>query len=183
MSAKCTLKQIVTCAVLAALVCVTTLISIPTPPFGNINFGDAFILVSVFVLGPWYGAVCAAVGASLADLLSGYVMYAPATFVIKALMAIVCGLIYRWMLKSHVNPTASMAIGAVCAELVMTGGYFVYEVILYGSAAAVVNIPFNLIQGACGAIIGVVISFILFKNKATLNFMVSLWRDDKNDKK
>ena len=86
------IKQIVTCAIFAALICVTTMfISVPAPAplAGNVNLGDAIIIIASFLLGPLFGAIAGGVGAALADLFSAYIVYAPATFFIKAALAVV----------------------------------------------------------------------------------------------
>ena len=81
-------KKIVFCALLTALTTVSTMvIQIPSPMNGYVNVGDVFVLFSVYYLGP-IGVVCAGVGSALADLFSGYAIYAPATLLIKSAMAI-----------------------------------------------------------------------------------------------
>ena len=143
----------------AALIFAATWISFPTPLGGNVNLGDCILLVSAWLsLEPW-SIFTAAIGASLADLAAGYAIYAPATFVIKALMVLVAVLIKRGMPKL---PTVWRALlsGAI-AELVMVAGYFLYEGILYGFVAALVNIPFNLVQGGIATTAATVLSFVL----------------------
>ena len=61
------------------------LIKIPSPLKGYINLGDGIVLLAAWVLPLPYGLVAAGLGSALADLFSGYVVYAPATFAIKAL--------------------------------------------------------------------------------------------------
>ena len=74
---------------LAALCCVATMIiKIPSPLKGYLNLGDCVVLLSGWLLGPAYGFAAAGIGSALADIFSGYVIYAPATFIIKGLMAI-----------------------------------------------------------------------------------------------
>ena len=73
----------------AALACVATMvIKIPSPLGGYINLGDCIVLLAGWMLSPIYGLLAAGLGSALADILSGYVAYAPMTFVIKALMAV-----------------------------------------------------------------------------------------------
>ena len=75
---------------LAALTCIATMvIKIPSPLNGYLNLGDCVVLLAGWMLSPVYGFLAAGVGSALADLFSGYVVYAPATFVIKGLMALV----------------------------------------------------------------------------------------------
>ena len=82
-------NTIVMTAMMLCLVLVTTYtFKIPTPFQGYVHLGDAMIFLSVLIVGKKYGAVAAAFGSALADLLGGYVAFAPWTFVIKGLMAV-----------------------------------------------------------------------------------------------
>lgn len=83
-------------ALFAALCCIATMvIQIPTPTNGFINLGDCIVLISGYLLGPVYGALAAGIGSMLADILSGYAYYAPATFIIKAVMAVCAYYLYK----------------------------------------------------------------------------------------
>lgn len=65
--------QIAIASVMAALVCVTTLlIKIPIPATdGFFNIGDGVIMVAALTFGPLVGAVAGGIGASTADLIGG----------------------------------------------------------------------------------------------------------------
>ena len=83
-------KRTVVSALMAALTCAATMvIKIPSPLNGYLNLGDCIVLVAGWMLTPTYGFLAAGLGSALADLFSGYVTYAPATFLIKGLMAII----------------------------------------------------------------------------------------------
>lgn len=45
--------------------------------------------------GPLYGGVAAGFGSGLADVISGYMSYAPGTLVVKGCAAVVAALIFR----------------------------------------------------------------------------------------
>lgn len=50
-------KKLVFSALMAALVyAATMMIQIPSPMNGYVNLGDCFVLLSGWLLGPWYGA-------------------------------------------------------------------------------------------------------------------------------
>ena len=150
-------KKIVITALMAAIVCIATMIiKIPSPLKGYINLGDCVVLLSGWMLFGLYGFMAAGIGSALADLFSGYVTYAPATFVIKGAMAVVAFLFVKAMQKK-IGKLPSQIIGAVLAELLMIAGYFVFEGFLYGFGASLVNIPANAVQGAAGIIIGVLL--------------------------
>ena len=64
-------RKLVLSALMAALVYVaTSIIQIPSPVNGYVNLGDCFVLLSGWLLGPWYGAAAAGIGSMLVDLLS-----------------------------------------------------------------------------------------------------------------
>lgn len=131
--------------VLAALILVVTRFS--AMPIlngqGYINLGDATILFAAAILGPT-AVIPAAIGSAMADLWAGYIQYAPATLIIKGLVAYVAAL----FLKKENTPTWLKIMGFIAAELVMAGGYLVFEIFLLGFATAVFDLMFNLLQGA-----------------------------------
>ncbi len=141
-------------ALFAAIICVTTMfIKIPIPATnGYIHPGDGFVILSGAVLGPLAGAVASGIGGAAADLFGGYVVYAPVTFVIKAVMAYVVGRLIRKVKVENGNVKAAMVIGALLSVAINVLGYFAYEWILYGKAA-IVSVFWNLIQGASGVVI------------------------------
>jgi uncharacterized membrane protein len=158
-------KKIVIAALMASLVCVATmLIKIPSPLKGYLNLGDCIVLLAGWLLSPGYGFVAAGLGSALADLLSGYVTYAPATFLIKGAMALVA-FACLGMMQKRLGRLTSRIIGGVLAELLMIAGYFVFEGFLYGFIPSIVNIPANAVQGVAGIIIGTILIKVFEKSK------------------
>ena len=159
------IKKLVTASLLAALTCVATMIiKIPSPMKGYLNLGDCVVLLAGWILSPGYGFLAAGLGSALADIFSGYMTYAPATFVIKGLMALVACFGYR-LLHKKLGSLASDIISGIAAEILMVLGYFVFEGFLYGFVPSMVNIPANGMQGVAGVIIGVALVKILEKSK------------------
>lgn len=160
-----TVQKIVLSSMFAALVCVATMvIKIPSPLNGYINLGDCIVLISAWFLSPLYGFLAAGLGSALADIFSGYLVYAPATFVIKGLMALAAYFIFKSAHKK-IGGLTSRIVSGFTAETIMVAGYFIFEGFLYGFAPSAVNIPFNAVQGICGLIIGVALSKIFEKIK------------------
>ena len=57
------IRKLVLAALLAALVCVATMVvQIPSPMQGYVNLGDCFVLLSGWLLGPWYGFAAGGIG-------------------------------------------------------------------------------------------------------------------------
>jgi len=155
-------RMVVMTALLAALACVATMvIRIPSPTGGYLNLGDTVVLLGAFLLGPLYGAVAGGIGSMLADLLSGYMIYAPATLVIKAGMAVVAGVLYR-AARGRIGGTV---LAAVLGELPMVVGYWLYDAWLLGSVAGgAAGIPSNLVQAAFGIVVSTLLASLLRKN-------------------
>ena len=156
-----TTKKFTLTAMFTALVCVATLIYIPTVR-GYINMGDAVLLLSTFMLGPVSGAIAGGLGSCIADIILGYSLYAPATLIIKALMGFSAGCIAK---RSNSFPFT--AIAAISAELIMAFGYFLFEAFIldFGISVFFTSIPGNLVQGLFGIIISIVLFSVLKKNK------------------
>lgn len=162
------LQRLVTAALFTAIICIATFyVKFPLPAqTGYYNLGDCFVLLAGFLLSPVYGALAAGIGSALADILSGFVQYAPATFVIKALMAVAAYFIFRVLSKKSF---IAKLIGGIAAEAVMVLGYFGYEAVIlsYGISAAANILP-NTIQGITGIASAIAVATVIEKNK-TLN--------------
>lgn len=145
-------QKLVVSALMAALTYVATMVvQIPSPMNGFVNLGDCFVLLSGWLLGPWWGAAAGGIGSMLADLLLGYGHYAPGTLVIKGLMALVGALVFKAFGKS----TVGTLVSGVVSEVVMVAGYFGYAALLLGKGiGAAASIPGNLVQGAVGLVAG-----------------------------
>lgn len=147
----------------AALICVATmLIKIPSPLKGYINLGDGIVLLASWILPLPYGLIAAGLGSALADLFSGYVVYAPATFIIKALMAVVAYSSYALFVKKA-KSTVSRVFSGILSEFVMLLGFFLFEGVLYGFVPSLVNIPANAVQAVAGIINGVILITVFEK--------------------
>ncbi len=158
-------KKLVMAALLAALVCIATMIiKIPSPLKGYLNLGDCVVLTAGWLLSPVYGFLAAGIGSALADLFAGYVVYVPATFVIKGLMAVAAYYGFRVFHKKTGDLAAGL-ISGTAAEILMILGYYVFEGFLYGFGASAVNIPANGVQGLAGLILGIVLISVLKKSR------------------
>ncbi len=154
------LRKLIYSALFAALCFVVTYMVIIPLPHGYVNAGDVFVLLAGFCLGPIYGGVAAALGSALADLASGYALYAPATALIKFAVAASAVLLYRGLrrpLSASGWVLPAMAVSCVIGESIMIGGYFLYECCLYGIAGASLSVAGNALQGLCCAVAGVLL--------------------------
>lgn len=167
------LSRIIPTAMFAAFICVATmLIRVPSPLNGYVNLGDCFILASAWMLGPVYGFAAAGIGSAIADLISGYPVYIPGTFLIKGLMAAAAVIITRkFSSKQSKYKFIGLLLGGSVGEIIMIGGYYLYESVLYGFAAAVSGIPGNALQGICGIVVGIALMRALDAAGVTRRFI------------
>lgn len=156
------LKKLILAALFAALSCVATMfIRIPTPGTGGyIHPGDAIVILSGVILGPVWGFFAGGIGSALSDLIGGYFVYVPITFVIKGLVALVAGHLYQKIGKTQKSRYVAVVLGGVADIILVAGGYFVCEYFIYGAGAAA-SIPANIIQGIGGLVISCILYPIL----------------------
>ncbi len=161
------IKIMVFSALFAALIFTgTQFIKVPLP-FGYFNFGDCFIILAALMLGGTYAIMASAIGSVLADIISGYTIYVPATLIIKSLMVVIVTVIAKTGdATNHAVKRLFKVIGVVLAELTMVLGYFLYDIVLYGIAGAGASLLGNFIQAAVAAIASIFI-FTIFQ-KSTL---------------
>lgn len=138
-------------ALLAALVCVATIaVRIPIPASqGYINFGDAFIVTAAVVFGRRYGALAGALGASIADIIGGYPIWAPWTLAIKGIEGYSAGAIGdAHGLLRNAHAVQRNLVCSVAGGIIILAGYFVGSFAMYGIAAALSETTSNLIQAS-----------------------------------
>ncbi len=113
-------KKTVFSALFAALICVATmLLKIPIPAFGYIHPGDGLVLLAGIFLGPMWGGLAAGFGSALADLISGYGIYVPATFFIKWGCAAAASFLIKVLPQKKNTVTV---ITGVLSEIIMVVG-------------------------------------------------------------
>jgi len=121
-------------------------VRLPIPGTGGyLNLGDIAVgFCGLWLRGRW-GALAGGLGSAIADLIGGFYIFAPVTLIVKGIEAAIAGTLGRknkyWLI-----------LGCV----VMVGGYFLAELFLpnMGWAAALSELPFNLIQAVVGAVGG-----------------------------
>ena len=154
------LKKITLTGVFSAMIFVLTMFVKVTVPSGYVHFGDALIYVCAVLLGSPWAMIAGALGEGLADVAGGFAMYAPATVIIKVIIA------FLFSLCKNENKllTVKSGIMTLPAALVTVGGYFAADMII-DKSYAFVDIPGNIIQGVGSAVIFIVIAAMLDKAK------------------
>ena len=107
------------------------------------HVGDGFLYLAASLLPAPFAAAAGAIGAGLADLLSGYGIWAPGTVIIKVLTAF-CFTNRREKLVNKRN-----VLGILPALVLCVGGYYLYEALITGNfTAPALGIPGYLTQVA-----------------------------------
>ncbi|MBR0135203.1 MAG: ECF transporter S component [Clostridia bacterium] len=167
------IRSLVYHSLLTAVIAMLTLFASVPLPVGNggayLNAGDAAVYASAFILGPWGGAAVSGVGSALADVLHGSPVYVPATFLIKAAMALICGLLLKRFRR----------IPPVIAGLVMPAGYFAYELIVFDISTALFGLWTNAVQYAFGAAAGILL-FHAFEKAGIVKFGKGAFASEKS---
>lgn len=139
-------------------------------PFGYAHIGDSMIFLSVLMLGGRRGAVAGGLGAAIADIVSGYTIWAVPTMICKALMAIVMGEIIRTHLFG-IKGRMLWITAALAGGIVQGFAYEFFWFVLFGKAAAIAAVPGLTFQTVSGIIIAFIISEALQKTALKRNFV------------
>lgn len=147
-------KEIAIAGVCIALTFVATFINVKLPIAANgglVHLGNVPLFIAAILFGKRIGALAGGIGMGLFDLMGGWTLWAPFTFVIVGLMGYTVGAItenrkgFRWNI---------LAMAAACVIKIV--GYYIAEVIIYKNwVAPVMSIPGNLVQ------IGVAVVIVL----------------------
>ena len=148
---KPTIRYLCYSGIFAALVFVcTAFVQIPSHA-GYVHVGDAFIYLAACLL-PWpYAAAVGVIGSTLADVLTGFAIWAPASLVIKGLSVFAFG--RRGKIASLRNLLALIPAWILCI-----GGYYAYEALITQNAVA----PLAGMVGSCAqCLISSIVFFLL----------------------
>jgi uncharacterized membrane protein len=159
-------KLVMTSMLMALTFVATRIIQIPLAASGYVHLGDCFVLLSGWLLGPLYGAAAAGIGSMLADLLSPFAIYAPATLIIKGLSAMLAALSFKalnHLFKGH-DPAVRI-ISGFCGGIVVPVGYFLFELLIYNFAVAAVDCIGISLKEIFGIVCAVLVYYALYRTK------------------
>jgi len=150
-------RQVAAIGIMGALATIATMIfTFPIPATsGYFNLGDSIVIITSLTFGPLVGALAGGLGSGLADLLGGWYNWVIFTTVIKGAEGYIAG----YMAGDHDTRTMKKTVTAwLVGGVVMVGGYFIVQVFMYGFAAALSELPFNMVQMIVAGVVGVPIS-------------------------
>lgn len=160
-------KAIVINALFIALTFVATMfINIRLPIMGNgglIHLGNVPLFIAALVYGKKTGAIAGAFGMGLFDVVSGWALWSPFTFIIVGTMGFLVGLISE---KVPGKRALVNTLAVATALIIKVVGYYFTEVILYGNwIQPFGSVPGNIMQVVIAGIIVVPLAG-RFKKKA-----------------
>lgn len=116
---------------------------------GLVHLGNVPLFLAAIIYGRRTGAFAGSFGMALFDLMGGWVLWAPFTFVTVGLMGYTVGAITE---KHHGFRWNVLAIAAACVIKIV--GYYIAEGIIYGNwIAPALSIPGNLVQVGVAAVL------------------------------
>ncbi|SHM75171.1 TIGR04002 family protein [Ruminococcus flavefaciens] len=151
------IKKMVLTSLFSALIFVfTAYIHVPTGA-GYTHAGDGLIYLAASILPTPYAVAAGIIGGALADGLSGFPVWIPATIVIKALTALF------FTNKSDKIITKRNLLGIVPSLVLCIVGYRLYEgvVITKGFSAAAVIAAFGQTPASCVQVVASTVLYIV----------------------
>lgn len=154
-------------ALLISLVFVATIfLNIKLPIGGNgglVHLGTGMLFIASILFGPKKGAIAGSLGMALFDLMSGWTIWAPGTFIARGLQGYIVGKI-AWSNGKNGNSIGLNVLGMVVSTPVMLVVYYLYESIIFGNwIIPLGSIPGNLIQIGVGAVVAIPVCIVLKK--------------------
>lgn len=150
---------------MAAIIAVfTAFIKVPTGiNDGYLHFGDSMIYLAACLLGP-LGALSAAIGGALADILAGAAVWAIPTAIIKVLNAvpfILMSSLYKKKKGKNKIINAYTVPMIVVSGLITIFGYLLAEGLMYSFPTAWTSVPFSIIQATGSAVVFIIFGLAL----------------------
>ena len=148
--------RITTTAVFMALTIAMASFGIPVPG-GHLYLCDVIICLASILLGPLDAFVVGGLGSFFGDMIFDPLpMFV--SLVTHGLQAIVISLIAHHTFKDH--PKVAAGIGVSVGAVIMVVGYTLGKIFVYSTFEyAMIKLPYEIAQGALGAILGFVLCF------------------------
>lgn len=157
-------NEIVYIGVLSGLVLIGTFINIMLPfasQGGLVHLGTPIAVIATIIYGRKIGTASGAIGMTIFDILGGWFIWAPATFVARLGLGYLLGSV-AFSNNKNGDSFVYNLIGLILGGLWMILIYYLFEAILYNNwVAALGSIPGNATQLVLAAVIGIPIGMIL----------------------
>lgn len=149
-------KRLCAAAMLMALNIALSSFGVPVPG-GHLYMNDVVICAAAIILDPFCAFVVGGVGAFIGDLL----FYPTPMFVSLAthgIQAIIISLFAHYLLKKR--SALAAGIGVAIGAVIMVVGYSLGRAFIYSTPEyAILKLPYQVLQAAVGAIVGMILCF------------------------
>ncbi len=145
---------ICTTAIFMAMNVALSSFGVPVPG-GHLYLNDIVICLAAILFDPVAAFMVGGVGAFLGDLFF-YPTPMFVSLVTHGLQAVVISVFSHYVLKKH--PKFASGIGVTLGAVIMVVGYSLGRAFIYATpAAAVAKLPFQILQAAVGAVVGMIL--------------------------
>lgn len=160
------IREMVQVAMMTAVTYLSaSFLQIPYGMGGVVHLGDTVIFITAMLFGTRQAVISGAIAMTMFDGFSPYAAYAPYTLVIKAVMALILGLIANSG-NARGNSFVKNLVGVILAGAWGVAGYFGAEVIMYQNIlAASANMLGNVIQVVASGAIALLILPVLKRTR------------------
>ncbi len=157
--------RITTAAVFMALNIIMSSFGIPVPG-GHLYLCDAVICLAAILLNPIEAFAVGGLGSFIGDMLF-YPLPMFVSLATHGLQAVVISMISHKTLKDH--PKLASGIGVSVGAVIMVVGYTLGKIFVYSTLEyAIIKLPYEIAQGALGAVLGMILCWKCGLNKLFL---------------
>ncbi len=153
-----TYDLIITSMLIALVFIATMLLNIKLPISingGLIHLGTAMLFIVSILFGPKKGAIAGAIGMGLFDLVAGWTLWAPITFLTRGLQGYLIGKI-AWSKGRNGNHLGMNLVAIIVSTPPMLAGYYLGESIIFKSwIIPLTSIPGDLVQTVIGLLVAI----------------------------
>ena len=163
-----TFDLILSSMAIALVFVATLLLNIRLPIAANgglVHLGTAMLFIIAILFGPKKGAIAGAIGMGLFDLVSGWTLWAPMTFLARGLQGYLVGKI-AWSNGRSGNSVGFNILAAIVSIPFMVAIYYIGEAIIFSSWI----IPAASIPGSSGA----AVHLLIMSPPSSSNLSISL---------
>lgn len=159
-------SEIVRVGILSAIVIIATFINVTLPlssKGGLVHLGTPVAVICILVYGRKIGTLSSTIGMTLFDILAGYAIWAPITFVARLGFGYILGTV-AFSKGRNADSLVFNIIGIVLAGLYMIVAYYIGEALIISSwIVALPSIIGDTIQVVFAIIVGLPVAKILKK--------------------
>lgn len=160
--------RITTTAVFMALTIAMASFGIPVPG-GHLYLCDVIICLAAILLNPFEAFLVGGLGSFFGDMIF-YPLPMFVSLVVHGLQAVVISLISHHTLKDH--PKIASGIGVSIGAVIMVVGYTLGKIFVYSTFEyAMMKLPYEIAQGALGAVLGMILCWRFGIRKLFLNLV------------